>query len=69
MKRTVKYLLLSLIVIAFAVVGFFAYDYFTQEEPDMTQPEIQLTDSVTVSTDSVTTMNVSEFAVCGDETE
>ena len=71
MSRTIKYLLIALVVIA---LGVCAYLYFTtEEEPDMTVPQIELTedDTTTVQTDTteIVKMDLSEFSSVGDEEE
>ncbi|MDE5800748.1 MAG: hypothetical protein K2H74_06980 [Paramuribaculum sp.] len=71
MSRTIKYLLIAVVVIA---LGVCAYLFFmADEEPDMTVPQIELTDTDTTAVQTDTTeivkMDLSEFSSVGDEEE
>lgn len=66
MSRTIKYLLIALVII---ILGVCAYIFFmADEEPDMTVPEIELVKSDTASVQSGQ-MDLSGLSSVGDEEE
>lgn len=74
MSRTIKYLLIALLVLALGAGVYFFF--LSEEDPDMTVPQIELTESDTTvvsdpdtTTANTPTMDLSDLASCGDEEE
>lgn len=72
MSRTIKYLLIALLVLALGAGVYFFL--LSEEDPDMTVPAIELTESDTTAVSDAadttsTTMDLSDLASCGDEEE